>query len=68
MFEGYMRQVKPTTSPYDLIGAVNRRPFAEPDLDELMRDPLTLAVMAADRVNACELQALFADVRRNLRA
>jgi hypothetical protein len=69
MFEACMLQpVKPTTSPCHPFGSANRRSFAEPDLDELMRDPLTLAVMAADRVDACALHALFADVRRNLRA
>ena len=40
---------------------------SEPALDELMRDPMTVALMAADRVNVCELHALFADVGRNLR-
>ncbi|HTQ35078.1 MAG TPA: hypothetical protein VMI30_12980 [Stellaceae bacterium] len=53
----------------------SRDPFAlsrgkyvtEPGLDELMRDPMTVALMAADRVDVCELNALFADVGRNLR-
>ena len=41
--------------------------IAEPDLVELMRDPMTLALMAADRVDHNELHALFARVRNHLR-
>jgi len=48
--------------------ALSRKIYlAEPGLDELMRDPMTVALMAADRVDVCELHALFADVGRNLR-
>jgi len=60
--------LQPVTSSCDLFCEGGRRSYvAEPDLDELMRDPITLAIMAADRVDACELHALFADVRQNLR-
>jgi hypothetical protein len=66
MFEVYMLQ--PVTSACDLFAASRRRSFvAEPGLDEVMRDPITQALMAADRVNRCELHALLAQVRENLR-
>jgi hypothetical protein len=38
----------------------------EPDLQDLMRDPLTLAVMAADRVERHDLENLLAGARKNL--
>ena len=66
MFEVYMLQ--PVTSTCDLFGEVGRRTFvAEPDLDELMSDPMTHAVMAADHVSRCELRALLTQVRESLR-
>lgn len=66
MFEVYMLQ--PVTSTCDLFASNGRRTLvAEPDLDELMEDPVTLAVMAADRVNRCELRSLIAQVRESLR-
>jgi hypothetical protein len=66
MFEVYMLQ--PVTSTCDLFATSGRRSYvAEPDLDELMCDPITLAVMAADRVNHCQMRALIAQVRDNLR-
>ena len=40
---------------------------AEPDLNELLRDPMTLALMAADKVDRCTLHSLLAQVSRNLR-
>ena len=40
---------------------------AEPNLDELMHDPMTLALMAADNVDRCTLHSLLAQVSRNLR-
>ena len=42
--------------------------FAEPDLAELMRDPMTLALMAADRVDRHEFDVLLAGTQRNLRS
>ena len=60
--------LQPVTSSCELFCAGRRRSyFTEPDLDDLMNDPMTLAVMAADQVDACELHALFADVRQSLR-
>ena len=38
----------------------------EPDLQDLMHDPLTLAVMAADRVDRHDLENLIAWARKNL--
>jgi hypothetical protein len=38
----------------------------EPDLQDLMHDPLTLAVMAADRVERHDLENLLAGARKNL--
>lgn len=66
MFDNCLPQ--PVTRRRDLSASADRQCFAEPDLGELMRDPLTLAVMAADRVDVCRLHALLADVRRNLAA
>jgi hypothetical protein len=40
---------------------------AEPDLSELLRDPIARALMAADRVDRGELDALFDRTRGNLR-
>jgi hypothetical protein len=40
---------------------------AEPQLGELLRDPMTLALMTADRVDRRELDALFDRTRSNLR-
>jgi hypothetical protein len=65
MFEVYMLQ--PMTATCDLFATTRRRSLVpEPDLDELMQDPVTLAVMAADRVDHGALNALFARVRENL--
>ncbi|HWB50032.1 MAG TPA: hypothetical protein VG651_13050 [Stellaceae bacterium] len=62
MFEVYMLQ--PVTASCDLFAPPRRRSLVpEPDLDELMRDPMTLAVMAADRVDRGEMHALFARMR-----
>jgi hypothetical protein len=65
MCEVYMFQ--PVTSGHQLFGSPCGSHVTEPDLDEVMRDPMTLALMAADRVNHSELSALFAQVRSNLR-
>jgi hypothetical protein len=66
MFEVYMLQ--PVTAACELF-ATSRRPrfVAEPALGDLMRDPMTLALMAADRVDRCGLNALLDQVRENLR-
>jgi hypothetical protein len=40
---------------------------AEPDLSELLRDPIARALMAADRVDRRELDALFDRTRGSLR-
>jgi hypothetical protein len=39
----------------------------EPNLSELLRDPMTVALMAADHVDHGELDALLAQVRQSLR-
>jgi hypothetical protein len=39
----------------------------EPDLRELLRDPMTVALMQADRVDRHALEALIAGTRENLR-
>ena len=66
MSEVYMLQ--PVTASCDLFGSVRRRQLvAEPDLAELMRDPMTQALMAADRVDHHALCALISQVRENLR-
>jgi hypothetical protein len=39
----------------------------EPDLSELLRDPMTVALMEADNVDRRELDVLLADTRENLR-
>jgi hypothetical protein len=66
MSQAYMLQ--PVNAICELFGAPRRRNcIAEPDLNELMRDPMTLALMAADRVDHNELHALFAQVRGHLR-
>jgi hypothetical protein len=65
MFQVYMLQ--PMTSACDLFGAGGRRcSVAEPGLDELMSDPMTLALMQADGVDRHEFDALVAQVRENL--
>jgi hypothetical protein len=62
MFEVYMLQ--PVTAACDLFATDGPRSLApEPDLDELMRDPMTLALMAADRVDPGALDALFTRLR-----
>jgi hypothetical protein len=66
MFEVY--KLQPGNASCELFGTPRRRNcVAEPKLDELMRDPMTLALMAADRVDHKELNALFAQVRSHLR-
>jgi len=65
MFEVYMLQ--PTTEACDLLGTTRRGSYvSEPDLNDLMEDPMTLAVMAADGVSRCELTTLLARARRPL--
>ena len=62
MFEVYMLQ--PATGTCDLLAPTDRRSLVpEPDLDELMQDPMTLALMAADRVDRGDLHALLARLR-----
>jgi hypothetical protein len=66
MFEVY--KLEPANATRELFGSPRRRNcVAEPNLDELMRDPMTLALMAADRVDGNDLNALFAQVRSHLR-
>jgi hypothetical protein len=66
MSEVYMLQ--PVTSACDLFATSRRRSYvAEPDLDELMRDPMTVALMAADGIDRRELDALLRQAKDNLR-
>lgn len=65
MLDTYMPQ--PVAAPCDLFTKVGRRAFlTEPDLAELMRDPMTEALMAADRVDPRQLCALIAQMREHL--
>jgi hypothetical protein len=41
--------------------------IVEPDLSELLHDPMTKALMAADRVDRRALEMLIAGARKNLR-
>lgn len=60
--------LQPVTASCDLFTATGSRQFvAEPDLAEVMGDPMTEALMAADRVDRGELCALLSQVRENLR-
>jgi hypothetical protein len=67
MFEVYMLQ--PVTAACELFATSRNRQRlgAEPALDDLMRDPITQALMVADRVDRCELNALLTRVRQTLR-
>ena len=66
MVEVYMLQ--PVTARCELFASRTRRSVvAEPDLDELLNDPMTLAVMAADGVDHRELGALLEQVRDSIR-
>ena len=66
MLEVYMLQ--PVTASCDLFATANVAKFvAEPDLAELMRDPITQALMAADRVDHGALCTLLSQVRESLR-
>ncbi len=64
MFEVYMLQ--PMTAACDLFTTTRRRScVAEPDLDELMQDPMTIALMAADRVDHRALDAMLTRLREH---
>ena len=66
MFEVY--KLQPGNTNRELFGMpLRRNRVTEPSLDELMRDPMTLALMAADRVDHGQLNALLAQVRSHLR-
>jgi hypothetical protein len=65
MFQVYMLQ--PVTSACELFAKRRRSFVPEPDLDELIQDPMTQALMAADRVDHGEFQALLMQVRDSLR-
>jgi hypothetical protein len=65
MCEIYMLQ--PVNGSSELFATVGRAAFVtEPDLAELIGDPMTQALMAADRVDSRELCALITQVRGNL--
>jgi len=60
--------LQPVTSACELFAPSRRLSYiAEPNLDELMRDPMTMALMDADGVDRRELHALLVRVRRRLR-
>lgn len=60
--------LQPINAGREFFAARSRRALnVEPDLAELMGDPMTQALMAADRVDRCELRALLSQVQENLR-
>lgn len=59
--------LQPLTSACELFGPARRGGTTEPDLDELMRDPIAQALMAADGVERSQLDAIVAQVRDSLR-
>jgi hypothetical protein len=64
MFEVYMLQ--PMTAACDLFATTcNRCSVPEPDLNELMQDPMTIALMAADRVDHRALDAMLTRLREH---
>lgn len=66
MFEVYMLQ--PITAGCELFAAGRpHKLLTEPNLAELMGDPMTQALMAADGVDRHELCTLLTQVRENLR-
>jgi hypothetical protein len=66
MFESYRRH--PIGRRCELFVTKNRARFTtEPDLAELMGDPMTQALMAADRVDRQKLCELLSQVRETLR-
>jgi hypothetical protein len=67
MSEIYMLQ--PMTEACELFAGSGRQRLAcELDLAALLRDPMTQALMAADRVDRGELDSLLAGARENLRS
>jgi len=58
--------LQPVTASCDLFAAHSGK-SVEPDLAELMHDPITQALMAADRVDCGELRALLSQIREHLR-
>jgi len=59
--------LQPVTASSELFATIRHPAFlAEPDLAELMGDPMTQALMAADRVDRRELSELITQVRGNL--
>ena len=40
----------------------------EPDIEDLLNDPVTMAIMRCDRVNPSDLRLLVDDVRTGLRS
>jgi hypothetical protein len=58
MFEAHI--LRPITAACDRFATTRRRNFVpEPDLGELMQDPITIALMAADRVDHRALDAML---------
>jgi hypothetical protein len=52
---------------FQTVSASCRYAVPEPNLSELLRDPMTLALMKADRVDRGALEVLIAGARENLR-
>lgn len=59
--------LQPVTAGCELFAGSRSKLIAEPDLAELMGDPMTQALMAADRVDRQQLCALLTQVRENRR-
>ena len=68
MIEVYMLQ--PMTSSCDLFAPCGSaaRFAAEPKLADILSDPMTQALMVADRVDHRDLEMLLEDARANLRS
>jgi hypothetical protein len=62
-----VHMLRPVTAGCESFTEKRRRSlFAEPGLAELMGDPMTQALMAADRVDRRALDALLTQVRDRL--
>ena len=59
--------LQPVTSACELFTSRRGSWVWEPNLSEIMRDPMTQALMAADRVDRHELKTLLSQVRESLR-
>lgn len=61
-----MHMLQPAAASREPFASASRGFVAEPALAELMGDPMTEALMTADRVDRRELRALIAQMREHL--